>query len=71
MVLGKPGQGPTDRLRALGIEVHQHVVHDQGKHAAPPREVSRQAEPDAEVELLGGAAAQRLGTAYPTARVDD
>src|SRR5947209_7633518 len=61
MLRGKASQLLRHGSSALGVEVDEHIVHDQRQRDAAARELRRQPEAKAKVELLRRASAQLLG----------
>ena len=71
VALGSLGENLGDRSRTFRIEVHQHVVEDQGEGLGPFGKGLREPDSQAEVELLDAATAQCAGFELGPRRGDD
>src|SRR5260370_31822299 len=62
MLLGEGGQLLGHGAGPRGVEVDEHVVHDQRQGNAAASELRGEPQPEAEIKLLGRATTQFLGT---------
>lgn len=71
MPLGNASQYFRHQFRPLGINVYQHIIHDERQRDNPLGKVGHQPEADTKVELLNCPPAQSLLRTNPAMPVDD